>query len=82
MSDIFQAIRDENIEKVTQFLEEGVDVNIQNTDGETPVNFACKYSKNVSKFIELFGKKGADVNIPDKNGQTPMFNAVARTDDY
>ena len=59
-----------NIQVVTQHLNAGVDVNAQNTDGETPLLEATYGGhKNI---VELLISKGADVNMKDDLGFTPV----------
>ena len=63
-----------NIQVVTQHLNAGVDVNAQNTDGETPLLEATYGGhKNI---VELLISKGADVNMKDDLGFTPVLWAA------
>jgi ankyrin repeat protein len=51
-------------------IENGAEVNIKNTDGETPIHEA--YNMEIA---ELLINNGADVNVKDKYGRTPLHKA-------
>ena len=63
---IHDAARDKNIEVLKQHLESGIDVNLKDKFGDTPLH---KSALNGHKVIaELLIEKGADVNIIISSG--------------
>merc|ERR1719383_215399 len=58
-------------------LEKGADPNIQNSDGETALYLAARYSnKGMAK---LLIEKGADINVQNSYGETPLMGASLMT---
>jgi ankyrin repeat protein len=53
-------------------LNQGMNPNIQNDDGRTPLYMAVAQCYP-AKFFERLFKAGADPNIPDNGGATPIF---------
>jgi ankyrin repeat protein len=58
---IHDAARDNNIEVLKQHLEAGIDVNVKDKFGDTPLHKAALNSHKV--IAELLIEKGADVNV-------------------
>ena len=72
--DIIYRIRLNNAYKCLQVLiEQGINVNIPDDDGETPLHKACSFN-NVES-IKLLLLNGANVNIPDNYGSAPLHFA-------
>lgn len=70
------AILAEDIEKVSQFLEKGIDVNIRNNLDQSALSAAVN-TGNVT-LIEMLLKAGANPNSPSKRQQPPpLLRAVA-----
>ena len=73
--DVFEAIREGNINKVKQYIEQGGDVNAKETRGwqrgATPLHCACAWSslKIVKYLVE---ENNADINPKDRDGATPL----------
>ncbi|WP_405381970.1 ankyrin repeat domain-containing protein [Maribacter sp. LLG6340-A2] len=57
----------------------GLEPNIVETSGRTPLHRLASGNKDVAIF-ELFLNAGADVNQADAEGNTPFLNAAARND--
>ncbi len=62
------------IEKVTQLLNEGADVNGRDKSGATPLTNAVGMNK--SAIVELLLSKGADPNLRDGLGDPPLVIAA------
>ena len=62
-----------------KLLSLGVDVNVRNVDGLTPLHYCCLdicYNEVLLKMIERLIRAGADVNAKDKGGGTPLHYAA------
>jgi hypothetical protein len=70
---LHQAAWKNNYEAVKLLLEHGVDVNIKDASGTTPLFHAVAQSS--VKIVELLIKHNADVNIITLNKTTPLMNA-------
>jgi len=55
-------------------ISKSVDINAQNTNGETPIHFCCM-SNNIHTAAFLL-ERGADCNIQTELGETPLHYAV------
>ena len=55
-------------------IEKGANLNIQNKNGNTPLNLAIFNSKNIAI---LLIEKGANLDIQDYRGNTPLHDAIA-----
>ena len=53
----------------------GVDVNIRDNQGRTPLNEALVGDYNIQVVIELV-RAGADFGVPDEKGHTPLHMAI------
>jgi len=76
-----------HIEAVKQYLADGVDVNVRDEDGSTPLSDAVFWaaftadasavsSNGHKETAELLIAKGADVNTRNDRGETPLDNAL------
>ena len=65
---LIQVVKDNNIEKVKELIESGVDINFQDEDKKTALMYAVffRYKYIVGLLIE----KGADLDIQDDYGNT------------
>jgi len=57
-----------------QLLDRGADVNVQTSDGKTPLHFAVELV--CASILQLLMDKGADVNIQAKDGRAALHYAV------
>ena len=71
---IFEAIEWGNIEAVKWHLAAGVDVNVKDGRGITPLLDAS--SEGHKEIANLFIAKGANVNPKDEDGETPLDKAI------
>jgi type II secretion system protein G len=72
------AVEHDNIEILNLLVAaKGVDINIKNVSGETPLHMAS-YSKLPHKIeiLKLLISKGADINARDDDGYTPLHRAI------
>ena len=69
------ACRHDTPERIHEFLNLGVDVNLTNEDGQTPLFSAARTNENPEVITTLI-KAGADVNAKDRYGDTPLHDAA------
>ena len=62
-----------NIEKVTEFLKKGNDINVKDICGWTLLMNASYY--NYKDIVKLLLKEGANINDKNKNGWTSLIYA-------
>jgi ankyrin repeat protein len=69
-------IRDEQlmVDAVTVAIEQGVDVDAANGEGNTAMHTAA--SRGLNRVIELLASRGASVDAKNKKGQTPLALAA------
>ncbi len=70
-SSLHEAVSDNNLSKVISLLKSGVDVNAQNSEGETPLHFVNDYA--ITK--ELLAA-GADLHVRSQSGDTPLISGI------
>ena len=68
---IWVASTDGDIGKVRQFLDGGMDVNVQDEHGNSPIHSAASYSQ--LELLEFLIERGADVNLRDSDNETPIM---------
>ena len=66
--------RNGDLAGVQAHLDAGVDVNVKDKYGDTPLHEAARYGHE--EIVELLIAKGADVNAKQKYGETPLHNAA------
>ena len=76
MNNIFEAILNKDIVLLSQMLNSGCDVNIQDEDGRTPLMEAV-IDNNV-EIVKLLIHHGADVNQQDFLGETSALHFAAQ----
>ena len=69
--DIFEAIKNNNIARIKELLDSGIDVNSQNDDGWTPLHEVCE-NNNIEIVKLLLEQPNIDVNAKDYDGWTPL----------
>ncbi len=74
--EIGMAIQSNNLEKLKELIARGVNLNVRDGRGETPLLQAIRAGK--PSFVETLISGGADVNARDNRGRTPLHLAVAR----
>ncbi len=79
---LFESVEHLNIDYIKYLLDKGVDINIRNSEGETPLIIALKHGQNrlsggnIIELTKLLIKSGAEINVEDENGYTPLLYAV------
>ena len=68
------------IETAKSLIAKGVDVNMKDDCGQTPLIYVAKINSNI-EVIEFLVSQGADINAKDKNGYTPLHWAVQGGDE-
>lgn len=79
--ELFKAVYEQNLEYVNALLETGIDPNIANTNGNTPLHLAalnCHRSDFYLELAEYLLLYGASANVTNNNEETPLFLAVYR----
>lgn len=66
--------------EVYKFIESGIDINIRNESGQTPLMSSCLTSSN-HDIVELLIQSGADINIKDIYGNTALDYARKAKDE-
>lgn len=74
INEFWDAVQSGNIDSVTAYIDQGVDVNVQDQDGVTAIIIAA--INNDYKIIELLLDHGADVNIKTNDGATALSFAA------
>lgn len=62
------------------FIEQGVDINGKDNEGETPVFCAVEYKR--LDLLEALIENGADIDATNKHGRTPLWSAVATRNSF
>lgn len=69
---VHSAINDSNIEKLKSLIEGGIDINIKDQNGYSPIHQAVR--NNSTKLVEfLLEQKEIDQNIIDSEGNSPLY---------
>jgi len=62
----------------TTLIGQGVDINQQNTSGDTPLHLAIRKGKD--SMVKMILMSSAEINVPNKQGNTALHEAVLRGD--
>jgi len=73
---IHEAVQKGDLEAVKKYLEKGVEADLKNSYGETPLHIAASYGQR--DIADLLIVKGADVNAKDNKQYTPLHNAAVK----
>lgn len=73
-----------DVEAVRLLLKNGVDVNVRDAEGETPLIKVMEYPYNEEnqKIAQMLIENGADVNAQDNEGETALMRAVWKNQSY
>lgn len=76
---LFYAARNDDTEEICRLLlQSGADPNIRDTDGETPLLRACRFTK--STIVKLLLNHGADIEAKDNGGYSTLDMARENKD--
>ncbi len=76
ISPLIKASENGDISTMKRLLDQRIDANVVNANGETPLEKAVE--GNQIDAVKLLIKNGADVNAMDKNGTTPLMIAAKK----
>jgi ankyrin repeat protein len=80
-SALFSAVLEGTPEMVLLLLELGLDPNLRDTSGQTPLHIACGRRGSLGILKALIESPNIDLNACDKGGQTPIAYAAIRGHD-
>lgn len=76
---IFEVIYNNDINKVKEFLDSGLDVNFQDNDLETPLYIACEYTNiEIAKFLLTHPDIKIDFDITEFKNQVEIYPYLKR----
>jgi len=75
---LFEAARKGDIEQVKSLISKGVDINVTDDKGRTPLHYAAEHSHR--EVSELLIAEGADVNASGPGDWTALFYAILNDD--
>ena len=73
--DILKICRSGNLEDIQEAINTGVNLNVINHNGDTPLIFAAK--ENSAEAVEILINSGAEINTQDNAGNTALIYAAA-----
>lgn len=74
INQLFNAVENNKIDKVSELIESGADINAKDDNCNTPLHIAAwKGNKDI---VKLLVNNGADLNARDKLGWMPIFWAI------
>lgn len=71
--DLFESIKKNDIDQVKKLIDSGIDLDMRNGSGRTPLHIASLYNRR--NIAELLIGAGANVNAKDKEGETALYLA-------
>jgi ankyrin repeat protein len=66
-----------DLEKAKTFIQQGVNMNMSDGHGSTPLHYAVQ--NNLMEIVQLLISKNADVNAKNRSGLTPLYIACDRS---
>ncbi|MEL6853450.1 MAG: ankyrin repeat domain-containing protein, partial [Bacteroidota bacterium] len=63
---------------ISLLAREGVEVNVRNAQGESPLHLALNQGRKVDEMVKALIAVGADVNMPNAQGTLPLSFAKGR----
>jgi ankyrin repeat protein len=80
-SSLHYAVMGRNLDLIDWAIQQGMDVNLQDPNGNTPLHLAVFIDRGKLKMVDyLVTQKGAHLNIKNNKGQTPVD--LAKTTNY
>lgn len=67
---LLNSIKSNDIERVEQIIISGVDINVVNLSGHSPLIYACEWNRKT--IAELLMHKGPNLNAQDRDGNTAL----------
>ena len=78
MQFFFSAVKKSNHKKVLRMIEEGISLNIKDSDELTPLTYALK--NDDEKMFDLLISKGADINKKILDGNSHLIFYISKKD--
>ena len=78
---LVDAIKSEQIEFVKLLISQGIDVNVRDGDGVTPLHVASRYPFTFG-MLKYLVSLGADVNARDNSNRTPLHEVIQHNYDH
>ncbi|HML19243.1 MAG TPA: ankyrin repeat domain-containing protein [Candidatus Dependentiae bacterium] len=79
---IFEASHTGKVEKIRELIATGINVNVQDEKGYTPLTLAISSERiryeDMHEIVRILLNAGANPNLPDNSGHTPLNEAVYR----
>lgn len=72
---VHSAAQFDNMRVLLYAMEEGVDVNITDTRGESPLHYAAR-CESINALLFFVNAYDIDINLQDEKGRTPLHHAV------
>lgn len=69
-----------NMRAAKVLIENGADVNIQNSKGKTALHYATELYQNKPALVEMLIKAGADINVVSEINSIPLHSSILHND--
>lgn len=73
---LIEEIKNQNIDGVKEMISKGLDVNIPDKKGSSPLSYAIIYQN--SEIINILTNSKADINFNSQNGMSPLHSAIRK----
>jgi len=74
--EIFECAKQNQLKRVRELLDVGLDVNVRDDINSTPLHYAC--SNGAKQTMELLVERGANLNAQNDKGLTPLHTLITK----